>query len=241
MSQIAKKPTTRNDVEHFFAGKPLELPVSDPPTFRLIIQYTYYLLLNNEDLKHAELVSSTVDKIFFVWQSISSALPLLSKKAVRVKVNRLVQQVRSINWKKSSTRAENTLTNKLDRLFDISSCTCNLDAVSCSHPQINCRDIDCRMEHILCRCPSNKQVPIEERLYLKDQRQKVGLKGSLQLGIVEGRLQEESLHDDTITPRESSLEESSTEEDSINEVRNCSLPPDGHFKQILLSSLHYWR
>lgn len=39
-------------------------------------------------------------------------------------------------------------------------------------------------KHIVCTCLHKKKVPVEDREYLRDQRTKIGPKGSFQLGLV---------------------------------------------------------
>ena len=43
----------------------------------------------------------------------------------------------------------------------------------------------CQIQHIICTCPPNKKVPVEERKCLRDRRAKKGPKGSFHLGPVD--------------------------------------------------------
>ena len=74
---------------------------------------------------------------------------------------------------------------KLDKLLDISACTCELPDYPCDDKAVRCKKENCQIQHIICTCPPNKKVPMEEREYLRDQRAKKEPKGSFQLGPVD--------------------------------------------------------
>ena len=69
----------------------------------------------------------------------------------------------------------------LDFLFDIA-----LPIFSCKDKRVKCLDLNCQKQHIVCLCTEKKKrinkCPIEEREYLRDQRSKIGPRGSFRLG-----------------------------------------------------------
>ena len=77
------------------------------------------------------------------------------------------------------------LQSSVEKLFDISLCSCNLPIVPCSDKDVKCSVPDCQKSHIVCKCHAERKVPLEDRLYLRDQRLKTGPKGSFQLGPVD--------------------------------------------------------
>lgn len=84
----------------------------------------------------------------------------------------------AINRKSLSAGQEQNLEEKLDRLFDISACTCKLPIHTCDDAAVKCSQENCQTRHIICTCPPTKKVPLEDREYLRDQREKAGPRGS---------------------------------------------------------------
>ena len=40
-----------------------------------------------------------------------------------------------------------------------------------------CQSVNCQQIHLVCLCPNERRVPVEDRFYLRDQRAKVGTHG----------------------------------------------------------------
>ena len=101
------------------------------------------------------------------------------------KSERLTEFGETVNSKHAEVRTKSNLDNKLNKLFDVSACTCWLENVSCNDVQVCCKLVGCQQRHILCFCPTYLKVPLEERAYLGDQRLKTGPKGSFQMASVD--------------------------------------------------------
>ena len=71
---------------------------------------------------------------------------------------------------------------KLDFFFDTARCSCSLPIFPCKDIRVKCLDLNCQKQHIVCLCTEKNKCPIEEREYLRDQRSKIGPRGSFQLG-----------------------------------------------------------
>ena len=65
---------------------------------------------------------------------------------------------------------------KLERFFDISSCSCNLPILSCDNINVKCTKENCQTKHIICTCPLTKKAnkksmkispPIASTLYVQ--------------------------------------------------------------------------
>ena len=76
----------------------------------------------------------------------------------------------------------------LDKLFNILVCGCSF--TSCV--EAKCDDENCSDVHINCSCPRESRIPKLELAYLRDQREKVGRKGSLQISTKD--LKETAIH-----------------------------------------------
>ncbi|XP_047143056.1 uncharacterized protein LOC124817256 [Hydra vulgaris] len=90
-----------------------------------------------------------------------------------------------INGKKCKKRPQVAAYNALENLYDISTCRCNLDKVPCYDDRVKCKYLTCNNKHLVCVCPPECKIPLEEREYIKDQRSRNGTKGNIQLGPVD--------------------------------------------------------
>lgn len=95
------------------------------------------------------------------------------------------EKAKQINRRSLPASKVKNLTEKLDLLFDISSCCCELPVLPCEDYRVKCNKENCCSKHIICTCPFQKKVPVEDREYLKDQRCKIGPKGTFQLGPID--------------------------------------------------------
>lgn len=173
---------TRNAKKQLFCeGTPCELPTTEPNTYREIIEYYYYLTSMHDSCKNRNQAKFITTKIIEVWKNVNSNLPLISDKSVENKVTKVLDTVRAINWKTAKLQQKDMLNDKLDHVFDISACTCDLEEVPCLDRRIQCKKPECNETHIVCICPPEINVPVSERMYLKDQRSRTGNRGLYQM------------------------------------------------------------
>ena len=182
------------------------------------------------------------EDLISIWQAVNPRLPLISDKAIQRKVKDLLNLVKDINRKHAKVRAKSNLGDKLDKLFDISACTCSLEMVPCNDVRVKCTASNCIQDHFLCICATNAKVPPEERAYLRDQRLKIGPKGTFQMASVdraaakkalaaEKRLQKHdqgACEEGTVSPKQLEYSESisSSSSSSIQEVSRMELYSD---------------
>ena len=176
---------TRKQSEQNYGGGPCELGTTEPSTYKQLIQYYYHLSIAEYGTSFWDTVLRVSEELISIWQAVNPRLPLISERAIHRKVRDLLNLVKDINRKHAKARAKKHLDSRLDKLFDISACTCQLETFPCNDLRVNCKDADCIQEHILCVCSSNAKVPIEERAYLRDQRLKIGSRGAYQLSTVD--------------------------------------------------------
>nr|XP_047128271.1 uncharacterized protein LOC124808992 [Hydra vulgaris] len=121
-----------------------------------------------------------------IWQTVNPKLPLYEHYYVVKLINKLCfMKAQQINQKSLSKVKRNNLEKTLDTLFDISACKCNLPVRSCNDKFVKYVEENCQTQHIICTCPLDRKVPLEHRMYLKDQRAKIGPKGLFQLGSID--------------------------------------------------------
>ena len=186
MGRKRKNIATRSIHEKKFCGMPSPLEKTEPPTTRQVIQYSYFLKNSQPCLKEYDIAKVIADDVIEIWKAVNPRLPLYDKYYIVKLVNKACfKKAKKINWKSLASAQALHLERKLDRLFDISACKCDLPIQPCDANAVKCTKENCNNQHIVCLCPQQIKVPLEERQYLKDQREKIGPKGSFQLGPVD--------------------------------------------------------
>ena len=185
MPKVKTTPLTRKKSEEKYGGGPCDLVLTDPSTYRQLIQYYYYLECADPCADFWAKVQHVTRDLKSIWLSVNPRLPLIHEKSIDRKVKDLFVTVKDINRKHAKANAKRNLDSKLDKLFDISACSCPLEIVPCNDSRIYCKKDKCTKEHIICICPAAAKVPIEERAYLRDQRSKTGPKGAFQMSSVD--------------------------------------------------------
>ena len=158
--------------------------MTDPSTFRQINQY-YYLIHVKPTADITDVTEQIKNNLKSIWAVVNPNLPLITDKSITRKVKDLLILVKNINRKHGRASTQRNLGANLDKLFDISACSCSLDSLPCSDRKILCNKVNCSEEHTACICSQNAKVPLEGRVYLGDQTQKTGPKAAYQLSSVD--------------------------------------------------------
>ena len=125
-----------------------------------------------------EIKADIREKLREIWSRVNPRIPL---KSLRQVVDRIVERIKKYNQKKMSAAGREVLKGLEPKLFDISTCDCSLPILNCSDYKCHAKKIgkECNDLHIMCFCTI--KIPVEDRAYLKDQKQKVN-KGKFQIG-----------------------------------------------------------
>lgn len=217
MPRFERKHFTRNSTKQLYGGGPSELNSVEPCTYRELIQH-YYFIKNSETMNQHDLINMVCDKVRSVWIKINSNLPIIQERSLYTKVKRLLDTVKQINKKIKKTDIH--LDQKLDALFDICKCSCPLETVSCSDKRIKCKKERCQEQHIICQCSPEARVPKEDRLYLKDQRAKIGPRGSYQMSTLINSTASLEVEAPLNNPTNVPIDDFSSADESINEEVN---------------------
>ena len=128
------------------------------------------------------------------WLSTNPELVLIKDESTVIKIIKLHDKGVEVNRKQGSVKSKNIFLKKLDHLFDILVCQC---------PIRSCIESDCLPSyceggaHINCYCLKQFKIPTMELMYIKDQREKIGLTGGeMQMGTadkVEAKRQEKNM------------------------------------------------
>lgn len=150
---------TRCGGEKFFGGQPSPLNETEPPTHRQVIQYSYFLKNSYPDMKEYDISKRIAAHVIKIWNSVNPRLPLHDQYYVVKSVDRLCfKKAKQINRKCLSKMQMENMEEKLDKVFDISSCTCNLPIRPCNDKAVKCYEQNCNTQHIVCTCPALKKV-----------------------------------------------------------------------------------
>ena len=135
---------TRSDSAKGFCGQPSILNTTKPPTHLQFIQYSYFLQNSHTDLKDYDISKVIAKDVIEIWQAVNPRLPLYEDYYVVQLVDRVCfKKAKYINRKSLSTAQEQNLEEKLDKLFDISACTCKLPVRSCDANAVKCNEENC--------------------------------------------------------------------------------------------------
>ena len=98
-----------------------------------------------------------------------------------------------VNKGKVDAKTKDKFEKELDQIFNILHCNCPF--LSCE--EFHCITDECPGVHIQCSCPLASKIPLLELAYIKDQQEKVGSKGSMQMASVdkkESARQQKAIH-----------------------------------------------
>ena len=129
---------------------------ADLLTIRQVIQFFYYTENNNQYMFKQNLLEKVENSLTTLWNKVNPRLPLLQRNSILRKLRNLFERVKSINRGRNKSKSKEYQDLILDKLFDISSCTCDLTTVSCNDRDVKCSIINCQVEHILCFCKIRK-------------------------------------------------------------------------------------
>ena len=116
-------------------------------------------------------------KIRDKWKQTNPELVLLEQKIVVQKITRLYDSAVKVNRKQLSKVKTDNFLEKVDKLFDILVCQCKF--ISCN--EFKCSEAQCLGTHLLCSCPREFKIPEIEWNFIKDQREKIGQHGQMQM------------------------------------------------------------
>lgn len=167
-----------------FVGNGQELLVSELPTVRDILRYGIYLREQCEDDRRNYPVDQLVGDIYPAligqWRKANALFkpPVINEKVtIMSKLKDVWNQAVKFSLGKGKLDAKERFMLKLDKLFDILTCKCQIT---------NCEEEGCEgcvnQAHINCSCSREKKIPVKELAYIKGQKEKVGSKGPHQMG-----------------------------------------------------------
>ena len=108
------------------------------------------------------------------WAETNPQLVLIQDVSIVLKLIRKFDKALLINAKKGTTKQKEDFLSKIDKLFDILVCQCPIEVCFKS----DCNPGHCQNgAHITCNCLKQFKVPTMELAFIKDQREKVGLRG----------------------------------------------------------------
>ena len=170
-----------------FIGPSAELPTADLLTIWDVLKQCQLLRERtvgpNNFYPVNDMVSDVLPLILNVWKRANAKLvqhPIcLSDDVLCQRIKRKGTTLTNIAGKSAKVpqRERTAFYGDLDKLFNILVCGCNF--ISCN--EANCCEKNCPNIHINCICLRESRIPKMELAYVKDQREKIGRKGCLQI------------------------------------------------------------
>jgi len=176
---------TRQDSSKNFAGTPCALSKVSIPTNRDVIRAYYHARNSSPTATLNEIVHELSVDLQAIWLSVNSNLPLLCPTRIFTKLKDLLVKVKSINWNNTTNKKQTALREKLDFVFNICTCDCELPNLDCSDKRVKCKTSGCENDHITCTCGALTKFPKVDLKYLRDQRNKGSSQGHFQLGTIQ--------------------------------------------------------
>lgn len=176
-----------------YLGGPKKFLPTELPTLRDCLQRCLdlqqdHILIQSKDPRNISLQEIFHDvslEIAERWAISNSELmePVVcSRKNIETRLSRSWSTFSDIARGKARNGIKEQWEPKLDKLFDIASCTCRIvRCVEDDAPCIACKETICDAEaHCLCNCDLKFKLPKKELIWIKAQREKVGTISSMQ-------------------------------------------------------------
>ena len=158
--------------------------MSELPTVRDILRYGIYLREQcGEDRQNYpvdQLLRDIYPDLIGQWSKANALFKppvTIGKRQIMSKLKEVWDQAVKISLGKGKVDAKERFIVKLDQLFDILSCKCQIS--SCE--QAGCEGCVIKA-HIICSCSKERKIPVKDLAYIKGQKEKVGSKGPHQMG-----------------------------------------------------------
>ena len=167
-SALPKTISTRSDTTHWFFGQYLS-DISDNCLPLKIEAVRLYLFKCHEKSKSRllekdknEIFNQIASRFIEVW--VKASLPVKTEGAIRVQIKREIKSILDVLIRETpqsvseSWKSKVTENYKLNKILDICSCTCFVNAPKC----------DINVE--ACHCPTKLKIPAEEIDFYADQK-----------------------------------------------------------------------
>ena len=159
-------------------GNSSELCSSELPTLRQCLKYGLHLReISEEEIEVRDMCKCILSEVNMVWNKASARINLVSDKYAIDKLVHEWDTAKECTKRGAKTTKVSNFKIKLDKLFDLCKCKCKL--FECSEK--SCAGCKYRA-HVDCKCHKEDKIPLMELGFMKSQRDKVGDRGSMQIG-----------------------------------------------------------
>ena len=130
-----------------------------------------------EEIEVRDMCKGILSEVNMVWNEANARIHLVREKYA---IDKLVQEWETAKdctkWG-AKTATVSKFKEKLDKLFDLCKCKCKI--YECAEKSC----VGCKYRaHIDCKCREEDKIPLMELAFMKSQRDKVGDRGSMQIG-----------------------------------------------------------
>ena len=159
-----------------YLGTGENMLVSELPTLRDVLRYGILLRQNSEgdprNYQVKDMAKELCNEVKIQWQKANALFIsslIISDKSISDKIIESWDIATNISLNRVKKDKKDKFELKLDRLFDILSCKCNISYCT----NYGCTS-DCSLEaHIKCVCPRDKKIPIKDIPFIKGQKEKL--------------------------------------------------------------------
>ena len=133
-----------------FGGAPRELERTEPCTYQEIIQHYYFLEIQDTSTSFNKLAKIVTNEVLSVSEKVNPNLPLIHIMTINKRVRDVLGTAKNVNCKKGrgTKKKKEILQSKLNKLFDISACTCSLpNKLPCNDRLVKIYNDSC---HLVC-------------------------------------------------------------------------------------------
>ena len=159
-------------------GNSSELCSSELPTLRQCLKCGLLLReISDEEIEIRDMCKRILSEVNMVWNKANARIKLVSEKYAIDKLVHEWETAKECTKRGAKTTKVSNFKIKLDKLFDLCKCKCKL--FECSEK--SCAGCKYRA-HVDCKCHKEDKIPLMELGFMKSQRDKVGDRGSMQIG-----------------------------------------------------------
>ena len=156
-------------------GGASHLSEAELPLLKEIFARAHQIKNSSPKIVRKDLIDILYAEVVNVYRKVNSNLPLISEKRAKQKLKKSYETYKNLIKGQASSSHPRMISfqSKLDKIFDIISCKCDIQ--SCN--AVSCEGCD-KKAHIICKCSKDKKIPVKELAFILDQRQRCGSKGS---------------------------------------------------------------
>ena len=173
-----------------YIGSGKEFTLTELPTLREVLRYGVFLqekykIEHDKDYRNysiQDVAKDVLPSLLAQWKRANCEFKppvIIQESSICRKIIKEWETARDISRKRISKKGQiEYFSIKLDKLFDLCKYQCPIKPCD----EINCNGC-INQVHVVCQCSRDEKIPILELPFMKAQREKIGVKSSMQIGL----------------------------------------------------------